>query len=160
MHEALWEEAERVKYDRNYEARNRGGVMKSTLGYFEALSEMGVSPNFKSLTEFDFSKPDYSNETIILSHQLAFPKMYVDSLELFVKNGGKLIVEGLTAFFDQDMLNTMKTGFDFENLFGGNVTEFKLVSDIFTLETSGYQLPAHLLKGFVIEKNGTPVLDK
>ncbi len=159
VHESLWAESEMVKYGSNYEARNRGGVIKSALGYFEAFSEMGITPNLKSLEEFDFSKNDYSGETIILSHQLAFPKKYVGSLEHFVANGGKLIVDGLTAFFDQDMHNTMKTGFDLENLLGGNVSEFKMVDTIFTLETSGYQLPAHLWKGFVVEKNGTPVFD-
>lgn len=133
--------------------------MKSALGYFEALTEMGIAPNFGELCEFNFSKNNYKGETIILSHQITFPEIYVDSLEQFVKNGGKLIVDGLTAFFDESMHNTMKTGFDFQNLFGGNISEFKLVSDIFQLNINGLELPSHLWKGFIVPSTGIPIGD-
>ncbi len=86
------------------------------------------------MDEFNFSKNDYSGETIILAHQISMPGNYADSLENFVLNGGKLIVDGLTAFFDENMHNTMKTGFDFEKLFGGNVSEFKLSGQHFYFE--------------------------
>lgn len=134
--------------------------MKSALGYFEALSEVGVAPNLKAFNEFNFSKDDFSNETIILSHQISLPKLYVDSLKNFVAKGGKLIVDGLTAFYDENMINTMKTGFDFEQLFGGNVSEFKLVDNIFKLEIDNAVIPAHLWKGFVKAENGRSVTDQ
>ncbi len=155
--ESLWAESKMTGRGGPYEGRNPGGVMKSALGYFEALSEMGVSPNLKALDEFNFSKNNYSGESIILAHQISMPGNYADSLQNFVLNGGKLIVDGLTAFFDENMHNTMKTGFDFENLFGGNVREFKLIDNIFTVEINGERIPAHLWKGYVIAEDGAPV---
>ncbi len=158
--ESLWAESKMTLYPSEYQARNPGGVMKSALGYFEALSEMGISPNLKSLDEFNFSKYDYSGESIILAHQISLPGNYADSLENFVSNGGKLIVDGLTAFFDENMHNTMKTGFDFETIFGGNVSEFKLVDNIFNVVVADERLPAHLWKGFMKAENGSPIVNE
>src|SRR5664280_3417132 len=114
--------------------------MKSALGYFEALSEMGVNVNLKAFEEYDFGKQDYKGSTIILAHQISVPDKYALLLEDFVRKGGKLIVDGLTAFFDENLHNTMKTGFPFEKLFGGNISEFKLVDNLFKFKLNGYSL--------------------
>jgi beta-galactosidase len=86
-------------------------------------------------------------------------------LESFVRKGGKLIVDGMTGFFDENLHNTMKTGFPYEKLFGGNVSEFKLVYDLFQIKWNEYTLPAHLWRGTIAagtgeiasEYNGEPV---
>jgi beta-galactosidase len=123
--------------------------MKSALGYFEALSEMGVNVAFKAIEEFDFGKEDYKGSTIILAHQISVPDSCVSLLENFVRKGGKLIVDGLTAFFDENMQNTMKTGFPLSRLFGGNISEFKLAGNLFNVKLSDCILPAHLWRGFI-----------
>jgi len=138
----------------NYEARNTGAVMKSALGYFEALSEMGINSNLKEFGEFDFSKKDFSGQTIILANQISIPDGYSDRLEQFVTSGGKLIVDGLTAFFDDNLHNTMKTGFPFEKLLGGNISEFKLVDNLFNIKLNRYEIPAHLWRGIINNKTG------
>ena len=157
--ESLWGESKLTIYGSSYQGRNSGGVMKSVLGYFESISEMGVSPNIKEINEFDFSKSDYSGETIILAHQITLPAWLADSLALFTSKGGKLIVDGLTAYFDENMHNTMKTGFDFKSLFGGNVSEFKLVDNLFRVEVEKESIPAHLWKGYLVADNGTVIYD-
>jgi beta-galactosidase len=138
----------------NYEARKQGGVMKSALGYFEALSQMGLNVNFKAFDEFDFSREDYSGTTIILAHQVSMPAEYAAVLQDYVRKGGKLIVDGLTAFFDENLQNTMNTGFDYAGVFGGNISEFKLIDNLFSYEWKGYTLPSHLWKGFIRPENG------
>lgn len=95
---------------------------------------MGLNPSLKEFAEFDFSKADYSGETIILSHQIALPTTYCRQLEWFVSRGGKLIVDGLTGFFDENMINTMKTEFPFQKLFGANISEFKAIGNLFELK--------------------------
>jgi beta-galactosidase len=124
--------------------------MKSALGYFEALSEMGINANLKAFEEFDFSKPDYKGQAIILAHQISVPDAYAEKLETFVSKGGKLIIDGLTAFFDENLHCTMKTGFAFEKLFGGNISEFKLVENLFTTSIEGNKLPTHLWRGYIV----------
>ncbi len=155
VRESLWAEGKMAEGStQNYEARKVGGVMKSALGYFEALSEMGVNANFKAFEEFDFGKPDYKGTTIILAHQISIPDRYAAVLESFVSKGGKLIVDGLSGFFDENLHSTMKTGFPFENLLGGNISEFKLVDNLFGVQWNGYSIPAHLWRGTITLKSG------
>jgi beta-galactosidase len=150
VRQSLWAESKMATgSEQNYEARKTGGVMKSALGYFEALSEMGINASFKAFEEFDFTKDSYRGITIILAHQISLPDSYVPVLEGFVKKGGKLIVDGLTGFFDENLHNTMKTGFSWERLFGGNVKEFKLVDNLFKVQWSDFSTPAHLWRGYV-----------
>jgi beta-galactosidase len=151
IRQSLWAESKMASDQKtDYEARLKGGVMKSALGYFEALSEMGINSNLKAFEEFDFSKSDYKGQFIILAHQLSVPDAYSQQLEGFVSKGGKLIVDGLTAFFDENLHCTMKTGFAFEKLFGGNISEFKLVENLFTTSMEGNQLPTHLWRGYIV----------
>jgi beta-galactosidase len=136
-----------------------GGVMKSALGYFEALSEMGVQSNFKEMGEFDFSKTDCTGTTIILAHQIAIPSRYWQNLQDFVRKGGKLIVDGLTGYYDENALCIMKTGFPLEQLFGGNISEFKMVDNLFTVNLTrpNVALPAHLWRGTVAPTTGKAI---
>lgn len=157
--EALWAEKQMTLWESDHEARHSGAVMKSALAWFEAFSEMGISPNLKAMDEFDFSGGNHKGETVILSHQLSLSSVYKDSLEDFVQGGGKLIVDGLTAYFDENMLNTMLTGFDYEELFGGNVSEFKFQTDVFKLNVEGLDLPAHMWKGYVSPTTGEALVD-
>jgi beta-galactosidase len=155
IRQSLWAESKMASNKNDdYEGRLKGGVMKSALGYFEALSEMGINSNLKAFEEFDFSKSDYKGQAIILAHQIAVPDVYAKKLESFVSKGGKLVVDGLTAFFDENLHCTMKTGFAFEKLFGGNISEFKLVENLFTTSMEGNQLPTHLWRGFIVPSKG------
>lgn len=154
IRQSLWAEKKMASPSlQNYEGRLAGGVMKSVLGYFETLSELGINCNLKEFGEFDFSKDDYSGTTIILAHQISIPSVDALKLEAFVSKGGKLIVDGLTGFFDDNLHNTMKTGFPFANLLGGNISEFKVVDNIFDVKIDQVSLPAHLWRGFI--KNNT-----
>ncbi len=158
VRQSLWAEKKMaMPSQQNYEARLAGGVMKSALGYFEAISEMGINCNLKEFGEFDFSKDDYTGSTIILAHQIAVPSEYAAKLEAFVSRGGKLIVDGLTAFFDDNLHNTMKTGFPFARLFGGNISEFKAVDNLFEVKIGQISLPAHLWRGFIRSTSGQPI---
>ncbi|MCL4481145.1 MAG: beta-galactosidase [Bacteroidetes bacterium] len=149
--ESMWVEKKLQTGVTPYEGRNVGGVMKSALGYFEALGEMGIQANFKEIDEFDFTQKDYKGETIILAHQVSIPSGYWEKLENFVNNGGKLIVDGLTAYYDENAHCIMMTGFPLQKLFGGNIKEFKLVDNLFDVNLSIPKLilPAHLWRGTI-----------
>jgi beta-galactosidase len=148
VRESLWAEDKFVKYPfQKYEARKKGAVIKSALAYFEMFTEMGINTNFKSIDEYNFTLDDYSGETIILSHQICISVEYVKQLENFVAKGGTLIVDGLTGYFDENVQNTMKSNFLFENLFGANISEFKVVDDLFDMQIAGLNVKAHLWRG-------------
>ncbi len=154
VRQSLWAEGKIANVaPQKYEARMIGGVMKSALAYFEAFSEMGINSNLKAFEEFNFDKTDYKGTTIILAHQISLPDSYAPVLESFVRKGGKLIVDGLTGFFDENFHNTMATGFPFENLFGGNIREFRMIDNLFEVKWNNYSIPSHLWRGTIAVKS-------
>ena len=74
--------------------------MKSAFAMYETLLENGINSQFQCFDEFNWDKASYKGETIILSGQVSLPSRYWEPLRNFVRNGGKLIMEGLSAFYD------------------------------------------------------------
>jgi beta-galactosidase len=155
--EALWIEKRLKTQGTHYEGRGPGGVMKSALAYFEALGEMGIQANIKAIDEFDFSRDDNTGSMIILAHQVSLPSRYWKPLEHFVQTGGKLVVDGLTAYYDGHAHCIMKTGFPLTRLFGGSVREFILTGNLFYLPLTdpAITLQGHCWLGFIENKTGS-----
>jgi beta-galactosidase len=149
--ESLWVEKKLQTGGDHYEGRDVGGVMKSALSYFEALGEMGMQSNLKEIDEFDFTLSDYTGTVIILAHQVSIPSRYWKNLDDFVSKGGKLIVDGLTAYYDEHAHCIMKTGFPLEKLFGADIREFKLEGNLFevSLNDPSLKLPGHCWRGIM-----------
>ena len=154
--EALWVEKKLVAEGDIISGRD-GAVMKSALGYFEALSEMGLQSNFKEIGEFDFSAKSYSGKTIILAHQISIPSKYWPLLETFVSKGGKLIVDGLSAYYDENARCLLRDGFPLQQLFGGNIKEIKVVNPPFDAQLEGINLPVRLWQGTILPTTGLQV---
>ncbi len=150
--ESLWVEKKLQTGGDHYEGRDIGGVMKSALSYFEALGEMGIQSNLKEIDEFDFTRSDYKGTVIILAHQVSIPSRYWKNLDDFVSKGGKLIVDGLTAYYDEHAHCIMKTGFPLEKLFGANIREFKLEGNLFEvpLNDPSLTIPGHCWRGTMV----------
>lgn len=145
--ESLWAENLMARRQDRYQGRMHGAVIKSALACFKALTERGLNVGLKSADEYDFTQADYTGRSIVIANQISLPASYRQPLEQFVARGGTLFVEGLTAFFDEELHNTMNTGFTFGRLFGGNVSEFILRDNLFTLATDRHALPVHLWEG-------------
>lgn len=147
LKESLWAENLMGRKQDRYQGRMHGAVIKSPIACFKALTERGLNVGLKAIDEYDFSKADYTGRSIILSNQIAVPAFYKQRLEQFVAQGGTLFVDGLTAFFDEELHNTMNTGFTFERLFGCNISEFILQDNLFTTTVGQHVLPTHLWQG-------------
>ena len=158
--ESMWVENQMVPNIENnkYEVRDEGATIKSAISYFEALSELGLQPTFKEFNEFSFTDNDYKGQTIILSHQIALPEGYYNKLRHFVKNGGTLFVDGLTAFYDEYAKSKMMNNFPLADLFGGSVSEFIFEKDIFNLYAESSMLSSHALKGVIRVKSGEKII--
>ena len=157
--ESLWIEKKLQTGGASNEGRDVGGVMKSLLGYFEAFGEMGVDAGIQEMSEFDFTKNDYSGELMVLAHQISIPSKYWEQVQHFVSNGGKLLVDGLTGYYDENALCVMKTGFPLAALFGGDISEFKFNAQTFPLViTSPFiTLPGYSWKGSIVPATGKPI---
>lgn len=140
--ESLWVEKKLQTGGKFYEGRSEGGVMKSAIAYFEALSEAGVQVNFKEISEFDFGKENYSGVSVILAHQISIPSKYWQALQQFVQKGGTLIADGLTGYYDENAVCLMRIGFPLRDLLGGDALEYKAIDSLEELNVNGNSLPA------------------
>jgi beta-galactosidase len=145
-----------------YDGSSTGGGMKSSLGYFEVLSDMGYQCNFKEISEYDFSKNDYAGKAIILAHQIRIDEAYSDKLQNFVSKGGKLIIDGLTAFHEQHphrVDHWSGPNFILADLCGGRIKEFRVIDNLFEvgLDDPNLALPAHLWSA-AIHNEGAEVI--
>lgn len=159
IRESLCVERRLQRGGRHYEGRETGGVIKSALGYFETLNEMGISPHFGEIGEFDFTQPDYQGVILILAHQVSLPSRYWPLLVDFVARGGKLILDGLTAYYDEHAHCIMKTGFPLADLCGASVKEFKLKGNLFDVHLEGQDLvlPGHCWGGTLCCQTAMPL---
>jgi beta-galactosidase len=64
-----------------------------------------------------------------------------------VARGGKLIADGLTAFYDEHAHCVMRQEFPLKELFGAAIAEFKVVDELFELTIGADRVPAHLWRG-------------
>jgi hypothetical protein len=155
--ESLWAESLMAMNGDKYVGRQPGAVIKSPVACFKALTERGLNVGLKEINEYDFTLQDYTGKSIVISNQIAISSKYRQSLETFVSRGGTLLVEGLSAFFDEDLHNTMNTGFMFEGLFGNNISEFILKDNLFNTEIGEYELPTHLWHGKIANQDAPAI---
>ena len=151
IRESMWVENKaqgKDKTDMNYEGRIRGGVIKSAMAYYEILTENGIKTNFKEFREYDWTKKDYKGQCIILANQISLPSYCWEDIRNFVKYGGKLIIEGLTAFYDENMLSLNNTGFPLKDVFGGELSQVVCKPGDFKISYMKKQIPAHLWEGY------------
>ncbi|MBO4447795.1 MAG: beta-galactosidase [Bacteroidales bacterium] len=160
LRESLWAER-KVQMgdlgDARYEGRHQGGVIKSILGIYEMMLENGIGAQIAEFREFDWTQESYKGRTLVLAGQVCLPSESWEPLRSFVRKGGKLIVEGLTGWYDENMRCRFQTGFPLEDVFGGCLQESKCTPGDFTMEIGGKVLPVHLWKSFILPKGGEPV---
>jgi beta-galactosidase len=137
--------------EENILGRNEGSHIKSILSYYETLLELGVPSNIKQMDHFDWELKTEKPRIAILANMLSIPAAFKDKLYTFVENGNKLIVTGLSGFFDENMHNVYMSTDPFRKLFGATLKEFKYVRGSFDIQLTDPQvkLPSHLVKGFI-----------
>lgn len=154
--ESFW--MEKAKADQNekeqIEGRTEGAMIKSVIAWYEALTACGINTNLGEMSQFNWDKASHAGETIILSHQLSISSIYWEKIRHFVKSGGKLIVDGLTFFFDENHFSVMQTGFPLEDVMGGSLAEVVTTPGDFNLKIGTENLPAHLFKGLLSSTTG------
>ncbi|NDP19974.1 MAG: hypothetical protein GZ091_02670 [Paludibacter sp.] len=149
--ESLWVERNAQKSGQNMLGRAPGAAIKSVIGFYETLSQMGIQCNIKCIDEYDFTDKNVRNKIVIIPHQIALQKIYKQLLTNFVANGGQLIIEGLTAYFDENMHLQFSAQFPYRDSFGGLITEAPLKANLFNIQflNSTLVLPAHAWEGHI-----------
>lgn len=159
--ESLWIQKLNAAYipDTKNEGRQAGAVMRSAAAAYEAIASWGVIPQVCDMEYFDWTS-DGAGRAIVLPNIICLPSRYHDRLEHFVSTGGKLIVTGLTGYYDENWKCAyMDSNYLYADIFGGTISEFKATSDYFPIATgvSG-PLTAHWWRGLIIPENGATAL--
>jgi beta-galactosidase len=109
------------------EGRKQYAHMQAALAYYYTLTEIGIPAQFKQFDDFDFNQ---KNAVVIVPNAIALSSENVANLEKFAANGNKLIITGLTGFFDEKekAVVTDKT-WALEKLVGGRLKEVRLTKE-------------------------------
>lgn len=153
--ESFWAEQLMSNKEDVLEARRPMAIFKSVAACYQALAGRGIQAGIWQLDNYDFSKKDYTGHTIIIPNQIALPNSAQQKLERFVSLGGNLIVEGLTAFFDENLHNNNTIDFYWKRLFGGQVSEYICRDSAFTVCINGLQVPAGWQQGLLAGSNNS-----
>lgn len=116
----------------------------SALSYYQALSELGIPTTFKYINDFDWENK--LGFIAILPNVISVQKSVVKRLEQYVANGNKLIIDGLTGYFDENEVNVLQSSFFFEKLCGATVKDIRTIDHLFktNLDKVSSPLPVHL----------------
>lgn len=133
--------------------RQASAVMKSLAATYEALAAWGVTPEVTDMAFFDWE--DAAGRIAILPNTVSLPSECWPHIESFVRKGGKLIVTGLSGFYDEGMRCLFMQPFPLASCFGAEVSEFKVAGNYFLL---GGTLPAHLWRGILVPGTARPEL--
>ena len=148
--ESLWAERRAETVGANIEGRKPGASIKSAIGFYEAFAQMGIHANIKCVDEFDFTTKNNKGKVIVLANQIALSAEYASKLETFTKTGGTVVVEGLTAFYNQFMQLQLSLNNPFEALLGGNLKEIKMLDKAtLAIQNSKITMPVHWWQGTI-----------
>lgn len=133
--------------------RDADACMKSLAGAYLALGAWGVTPAVEEMELFDWS--DAAGRTVVLPHMVALPSWSWPLIEKFVHRGGRLVMTGLSGFYDEYMRCLFMHGFPLRDCMGADLAEFRVAGDSFLL---GGRLPAHLWRGTLVPCGAAPLL--
>ena len=142
-------------FDEDVPGRGKGAHIKSVLSYYETLLELGITSSVKQLDNFDWELKTDKPRIAILANMLSIPAAFKDKIYTFVENGNKLIVTGLSGFYDENMHNVYMSTDPYRELFGATLKEYKFVRGSFDIQLTDPQikLPSHLVKGIIKTDN-------
>lgn len=139
--ESAWLEEFQMSWNKKEDSRIKNAVFKSSLGYFGAITELGLQCDIINFSDYDFSKDSYTGKMIILSHQISLTSEQIDNLINFVSKGGNLVIDGLSGFYDEHSLCTFLNDFRLRNLVGAFPLEVYPIDSIKYYNYLGKKLP-------------------
>lgn len=144
------------EFDDLFKGRKQGAHILSLLAYYETLLELGLPCEIRNINEFNWSEIS-SGHTVILANVVALSSDTIDSIYKFVENGNKLIMTGMTGFFNEHMQNVYQHKSPFKNLTGADLSGFDFVGELDIIEIDGFKLPVHMLVGKIKNYSGTVI---
>lgn len=132
----------------DYEVRQKGGSFKDAIAIYQVLMERGIRADFCEISEYPWEE-DSKGKCVIFAGQLSVPTKYYPNLREFVKRGGKVIIEGLSFMYDENMNSVFSSDFPLKDVFGGYVEEYNCQPGQYRLRVDGKRYWVHLFDGII-----------
>lgn len=142
------------EFDDDYKGRKSGAHILSVLSYYETLLELGLPCEIVDIDNFNWEKIS-TGHTVILANMVALSSDMIKSIYTFVENGNRLIMTGMTGFFDEHMQNVYQHKSPFKELTGADLSGYEFVGELDEIEINGFNLPVHMLVGELKNYSGT-----
>jgi beta-galactosidase len=146
----------RLDFYKDIPGRMAKAHMQSSLAFYEAISELGIAAEIKSAGDFNWNETGTGSRVAILANMTCLPENLVDKLKSFIQNKNKLIITGLTGYFDEKENNLVQQEFPLKNIVGGTIKEIRLTDNIFYYRLNGLNesLPVHMWETEIINETG------
>ncbi len=116
------------------------GGQASALAFYEILTENGLYPEMAEMSEYGWDAPSFKGRCIVIAGQVSVPSRYYPLLREFVKKGGKLVVEGLSFYYDEDMAPAFARPFPLADVMGGVLEDSETFPGLRKLKIGKYKL--------------------
>jgi len=107
--------------------RGENAHVLSALAFYGALSGCGIPAEVKFMDDYDWEKESPRPRMAILPHVTVVHAGQAERIRQFVRNGNKLLAEGLTGYFGEYEVCLPLGRFPLEDLFGAKWKEIRMV---------------------------------
>lgn len=123
--------------------RSANAHIFSAISYFQMITELGIPCAIKYIDDFDWTQT--SSKVVIFPNMVVFPEIYKKMVEGYVAKGNKIIIDGLTGFFDENEQNITQNNFFLASLCGGIMKDIRTLDTIFKVDLDKtFSVPVHL----------------
>ena len=98
---------------------------RTSFMWFEALLELGCQPQMRYMSDYEWERRG-KGDAVIIANAAAMPSDIIPRIEKFVERGGRVIVEGLTGFYDEKAYCSPLHNFGLKRLVGGVFEDIRL----------------------------------
>jgi beta-galactosidase len=99
--------------------------IRTSFMWFEALLELGGQPQMRYMSDYEWEKRG-KGDAVIIANAAAMPSDIIPRIEKFVERGGRVIIEGLTGFYDEKSYCSTLHNFGLKRLVGGLFEDIRL----------------------------------
>ncbi len=121
--------------------RRADAAMRSLARAYEAISMSGITPAVEDMERFDWTCSE--GRTTVIPNMVSLQSSSWPQIRAFVRNGGRLIVTGLSGFYDENMYCLFMNGFPLAECFGAELREFKVCGARFVRPSGTARADAH-----------------
>lgn len=146
----------RLDFYKDIPGRMATAHMQSSLALYEAVSELGITAKIKLAGDYEWDETGTGPRVVILANMTCLPENLVPKLKSFIQNKNKLIITGLTGYFDEQENNLVQQEFPLRDIVGGTIKEIRLINNIFYYRLNGLNesLPVHMWETEIIKGTG------